>query len=37
VDGGPVANSAQDYIANIVIEDTIYKSSTSQCVQEIPL
>jgi predicted dehydrogenase len=37
VDGSPVANSAQDYIANIVIEDAIYKSATSQCVQEISL
>jgi predicted dehydrogenase len=33
--GGPVANSAQDYIANLVIEDAIYRSAESRCVQEI--
>ncbi len=37
VNGGPVANSAQDYIANLIIEDSIYRSATSQCVQEISL
>ena len=37
VDGGPVANSAKEYIANLVIEDAIYRSATSQCIQEISL
>ena len=35
VNGGPVADSAQDYIANLIIEDSIYRSATSQSVQEI--
>jgi predicted dehydrogenase len=33
--GSPVANSAGDYLANLVIEDAIYRSAESQCVQEI--
>jgi D-apiose dehydrogenase len=36
VKGSPVANSAQDYIANLVIEDAIYRSAERQCVQQIP-
>jgi D-apiose dehydrogenase len=35
VKDGPIANSAQDYIANLVIEDAIYRSAESECVQQI--
>jgi D-apiose dehydrogenase len=35
VGGSPVANCAGDYIANLVIEDAIYRSAESQCFQQI--
>jgi predicted dehydrogenase len=34
--GTPVMNTAGDYIANLVIEESIYRSATERCVRTIP-
>jgi predicted dehydrogenase len=32
---GPIMNTAKDYIANLTVEEAIYRSAGSRCVQEI--
>ena len=32
---GPVTNSARDYLANLVIEEAIYKSAAGRCAEDI--
>ncbi len=32
----PVMNTAREYIANLVVEEAIYKSAASRCVEDVP-